>query len=211
MAIPSDNVTHPFPKISMYFITGLPVSHGFDALMVMVDRGNTKGVILASCNKSINKEQTGELLLENVYKWFGLPDEIISDRGPQFAAKAFKELLKLLGITSKLSTTYHPQMDGATEHVNQEIKAYLSIFCTSFPTEWSKKIHIMEFTHSNRQHADRKHSLFELMLGESPKSIPITFEKTKYPSIEQWIQNMIRDRGEALAAHELAMRRISDQ
>src|SRR5271170_2548453 len=130
MPIPSDTVTWPFAKISMDFITGLPISHGFDALMVMVDRRNTKGVILSPCNKTINEEQTGELLLENVYKQFGLPDEIISDRGPQFAARAFRELLKLLRITSKLSTAYHPQTDGATERVNQEIKAYHSIFCT---------------------------------------------------------------------------------
>ena len=49
------------------------------------------------------------------------------------------------------------------------------------------------------------------MLGESPKTIPITFEKTKYPSIEQWMHNLIHDREEALAAHELAMRRIADR
>ena len=60
---------------------------------------------------------------------FGLPDKIISDRGPQFASKAFTELLKLLGIKSALSTAYHPQTDGTTERVNQEIKAYLSIYC----------------------------------------------------------------------------------
>ena len=49
------------------------------------------------------------------------------------------------------------------------------------------------------------------MLGESPKTIPITFEKTKYPSIEQWMHNLISDREEALAAHELAMRKIADR
>jgi len=49
------------------------------------------------------------------------------------------------------------------------------------------------------------------MLGEAPKSIPITFQKTKYPSVEQQLQSMIKDREEAMAAHELAMRKISDQ
>ena len=48
------------------------------------------------------------------------------------------------------------------------------------------------------------------MHGESPKTIPITFEKTKYPSIEQQMHNLIQDREEALAAHELAMR-IADR
>ena len=49
------------------------------------------------------------------------------------------------------------------------------------------------------------------MLGKSPKTIPITFEKTKYPSIEQQMHNLIHDREEALAAHELAIRRIANR
>ena len=132
-----------------------------------------------------------------------MPDEFISDRGPQFAAHAFRELLKLLGITGKLSTAYHPQTDGTTERINQEIEAYLSIFCSSFPKDWAKKLYLVEFMHNNQQHADRRHSPFKLMHGEPPKAMPITFEKTKYPLIEQHMYNLIRDREEVLAAHEL--------
>ena len=106
---------------------------------------------------------------------------------------------------------YHPQTDGATEQVNQEIEAYLSIFCSSYPDEWANKLYLVEFTHNNQQHADRKHSPFELMLGKSPKTIPVTFKKTKYPSIEQQMHNLIHNREEALAAHKLAMRRIADR
>ena len=99
----------------MDLITDLPLSQGFNSILVMVDHGLTKGVILLPCNKTITVEQVAELLLEHLYKRFGLPDEFISDRGPQFAAHAFQELLKLLNVTSKLSTAYHPQTDGATE------------------------------------------------------------------------------------------------
>jgi hypothetical protein len=94
-----------------------------------------KGAILIPTAKHLTQEGAGQLLLENLYKWFGLPDKMLSDRGPQFAAKAFRELLKLLGIKSNLTTAYHPQTDGATEWVNQEIEAYLSIYCSAHPTE----------------------------------------------------------------------------
>jgi transposase InsO family protein len=60
---------------------------------------------------------------------------MLSDRGPQFAAKAFCKLLKLLGIKSNLTTAYYPQTDGATKQVNQEIEAYLSIYYSAHPTE----------------------------------------------------------------------------
>jgi len=105
--------------------------------------------VVTPCNKTITSEQTGNLLLESLYKRFGLPDKIISDRGPQFASNSFKELLKILGIKSALSTAYHPQTDGMTEQTNQEIEAYLSIYCTSYPEDWPKALHLMEFTHNN--------------------------------------------------------------
>ena len=92
----------------MDLITDLPPTNGFDSILVMVDQGLSKGVILLPCNKTITSEGTAKLLLENLYKIFGLPDKIISDRGHQFASKAFLELLKLLGIKSALSTAYHP-------------------------------------------------------------------------------------------------------
>ena len=112
----------------MDFITDLPISNGYDSILVVVDQGLSKGVILLPCNKMITAEGTAKHLLKNLYKRFGLPDKLISDRGPQFASKAFIELLKLLGIKSALSTAFHPQTDGTTEWVNQEIEAYLSIY-----------------------------------------------------------------------------------
>ena len=99
----------------MNLITDLPLSQEFDSILVVVDCGLTKGVILLPCNKTITVEQVAELLLEHLYKRFGLLNKFISDRGPQFAVHAFQELLKLFNMTSKLSTAYHPQTNRATE------------------------------------------------------------------------------------------------
>ena len=116
---------------------------------------------------------------------------MLLDRGPQFAAMAFGELLKLLGIKSNLTTAYHPQTDGATERVNQEIEAYLSIYCSTHPTEWKNSLSTLEFTHNNRQHADRTQTSFELMHGEAPLAIPTSFENTKFPSVAEKIKNLV--------------------
>ena len=148
----------------------------------VVDQGLLK--ILIPCNKTLTSEETAQLLLENLYTWFGLPDKIILDRGPQFASKAYIELLKLLGIKSALSMAYHPQTDGTTEWVNQEIEAYLSIFCASHPEDWPQALHTLEFTHNNWRHADRQNTPFELMFGESLVAILLSFESTKYLTIE---------------------------
>ena len=128
--------------------------------LIMVDQSLSKGVILIPCNKTITSEDTACLLLENLYKWFGLPNKIISDRGPQFTSKAFKELLRVLEIKLALSTAYHPQTDGITKWVNQEIEAYLSIYCASHLEEWPQALHTFEFTHNNQCHADRQNTPF---------------------------------------------------
>jgi hypothetical protein len=203
--------SRPFANCSMDFITDLPPVDGFDSILVVVDQGLTKGVILIPCNKTVTAEETAKLLLDNLYKRFGLPDKFISDRGPQFASKAFIELLKLLGIKSALSTAYHPQSDGTTERVNQEIEAYLSIYCTSHPEEWLTALNTMEFTHNNRRHADRQKTPFELMFGDSPIAIPLSFENTKFPTVEDKMKMLIKNREEALAAHELARTRMMER
>ena len=203
--------TRPFANCSMDFITDLPPVEGFDSILVVVDQGLTKGVILIPCNKTVTAEDTAKLLLDNLYKRFGLPDKIISDRGPQFASKAFIKLLKLLGIKSALSTAYHPQTDGTTERVNQEIEAYLSIYCTSHPEEWLAALGTLEFTHNNRRHADRQKTPFELMFGDTPIAIPLSFENTKFPTIEDKMKTLIKNREEALAAHELGRSRMIER
>ena len=177
----------------MDLITDLPPVDGFDSILVMVDQGLTKGVILIPCDKTITAEGTAKLLLENLYKRFGLLDKIISDRGPQFTLKAFVELLKLLGIKLALSTAYHPQTDGTTKQVNQEIEAYLGIYCASHPEEWVAALATLEFTHNNRRHAERQKTPFELMFGDSPIALPHSFENTKFPMIEDKMKTLIRN------------------
>jgi hypothetical protein len=136
---------------------------------------------------------------------------MISDRDPIFAAHAFQELLKLLNIKSNLTTAYHPQSDGTTERVNQEIKVYLSIYCTSYPEDWLHSLSILKFTHNNQRHTERTLTPFELIQGNSPISIPITFSHTKFPPIEEKIKQIINDKEEALVAHELARTRIANR
>jgi Chromo (CHRromatin Organisation MOdifier) domain len=210
IAIEGANTTRPFAWCSMDLITDLPSMEGYDSILVMVDRGLLRGVNLCPCTKTITWQETATLLQDNLFKRFGLPDKMISDRDPRFAAHAFQELLKLLNIKLNLTTAYHPQSDGTTERINQEIEAYLSIYCTSHLEDWLHLLSTLEFTHNNQWHTERVHTPFELIQGDSPISIPITFSHTKFPSIEEKMKQMINDREEALAAHELARTRIAN-
>jgi len=114
----------------MDFITDLPISNRYDSIFTVVDQ-HSKAVILSLCHKTITAEQTSQLLIDNVWIRTSFPLTIISDQGPQFAAQVTQEFWQKLGIKQKLSTTFHPQIDGELEWVNQELKQYLCI-CRNF-------------------------------------------------------------------------------
>jgi len=140
--------------------------------------------------KTLTEEGAGEILLNQPYKRFGLPDSIISDRDPWFTAWAFQELLKLLGVKLKLTTAFHPQSDGTTEWFNQEVEAYLGIYCSSNLTNWHKKVPTAEFIHNNWWHSNWDRTSFELMFGTPPIAIPTAFENTKFSMVEDWIKSL---------------------
>ena len=124
-----------FSSILVDLITGLPDSHGYNLVMVVVDHGLTKGVIYCPCTKNIDSEGVAQLFFANVFPQFGLHSKIISDRGPQFASAFARELARLLQYDVTLSTAYHPQTDGETERVNQELETYLRLFASNKPEE----------------------------------------------------------------------------
>src|SRR5271155_4473791 len=69
----------PFSLITMDFITDLPLSDGFNSILVVVNHGSTKEVILSPCHKTIDSARTATILLDSLYKRYGLPDKAISD------------------------------------------------------------------------------------------------------------------------------------
>ena len=74
---------------------------------------------------------------DHIWKDFRLPEVVISDRGAQFVGAFMTGLINLLGIKMNASTAYHPQTDGQTERVNQEIEQYLRLFCNWQQDDWS--------------------------------------------------------------------------
>ena len=166
------HATWPFQQVTMDFITDLPISNSFDSIFIVVDQGLLKGGILCPCNKTINANKTMKLYINNVFIQFGLPDTIISDRGPQFASEVFNRIFEAIGVKYKMSTAFHPQMDRQTECYNQELEAYLWIYCAYKPDEWSNKLSLAQFTHNSRMHEALQKSPFELIYRIKPIALP---------------------------------------
>jgi len=125
--MPNSIPEKPWTHTSADFITKLPIAQGYNLILVVVDRFMKIVHFIPTTEKTL-AEGLARLFRDNVWKLHGLPKSIVSDRGPQFTAGIMWELNRMLGIKSKLSTAFHPQTDGQTERVNQELEQYLRMF-----------------------------------------------------------------------------------
>jgi len=142
----------------------LPESSGHDAVMTIMD-SISKRVHFVLMHTTVTVEGAARLFLYHVWKLHGLPKCVVSDRRPQFIASFTKELYRLLGIRLSSSTAWHPQTDGQTEHVNQELDQFLRLFVKEQQNDWYDLLPITEFQHNNHVHSATQQPPFLLDTG----------------------------------------------
>jgi len=130
------------------------------------------------------------LFRDNVWKLHGLPESIISNRGPQFAARLMRELNGILGIKSKLSTAFHPQTDRQTERVNQELEQYLRMFINHRQEQWPEWLGMAEFAYNNKMHLSTQTSPFKANYRQDPRIGFKRKKKGKYEGAEKFIEKI---------------------
>ena len=117
----------PWTYLMVDFIMKLLVVAGKDSILVVCDR-LSKMVHFVATTEGMSAEGLARLFRDNVWKLHGLPESVVLDRRPQFAAELTKELNRMLGIEMRLSTAFHSQTDEQTEQMNQELEQYLRFF-----------------------------------------------------------------------------------
>ncbi len=153
----------------MDFITGLPWSDGYNANLV-VTCCLTKMRHLIHCRDTTTAEQLAELVLEHVFRLHGLPRSIVSDRETQFVAKFWKALCRRLDTQARLSTPYHPQTDGQTEHFNAVMGRYLRYFVNYLQDYWNSWLTLSEFAANHQESESTRVSPFFANYGYDPNS-----------------------------------------
>jgi len=96
----------------------LPVSRGYDSILVVCDRFLKISHFIVM-TEIIIVEELARLFKDNIWKLNGLLESVISNRGPQFAARLMKELNEMLGIEMKLSIAFYLQTDRQTDRENK--------------------------------------------------------------------------------------------
>jgi hypothetical protein len=164
----------------------------------------SKAIVLTPCRKTITAEQTSQLYLDNVWQRTGLPQHVISDRGPQFASKVMRETWSKLKVEQALSTAFHPQTDGETEHVNQEVEQFLRVFCNYQQDNWADLLPFAEFAHNVRAHSATGCSPFQVWYGFQPEFLPPVNFTSRIPSVEEHLKSLNQLRTEVSAALNVA-------
>jgi hypothetical protein len=150
---------------------------------------------------TITAEGAARLYLWDVWKHHGTPRVVLSDRGLQFIAGFTRELYKLLGIELATLTAYHPQTNGQTERVNQELEGYLRIFTSRRQDNWDKLLPLGKFSHNNHVHSSTQQTPVMVDTGRHPH---MGFEpqqpRSKLESVNEFVEHMAQGLEEVKAA-----------
>ncbi|XP_070291099.1 leucine-rich melanocyte differentiation-associated protein-like [Salvelinus sp. IW2-2015] len=77
-----------------------------------------------------------EALFQQVLRHYGLLEDIVSDRGPQFTSQVWRAFMEKLRVTVSLTSGYWPQSNGQMERMNQELGRFLRSHCLDRQGRW---------------------------------------------------------------------------
>jgi hypothetical protein len=205
---PVESPSIPHHTISIDFITGLPKSNGYDALLTITDKF-AKTVKLIACRETTTAQETACLYLEHAYTSFGLPSKIISDRDTRFTSSFWQELCKQLKIPLGLTTAYHPSADGQAERTNQTVenslRCLISDDLSKYDT-WTSYLPILEHELNSTPQETTTLSPNELRFVIPPRSIPdvLNMPESKNTSVQELTEDLLNRRDEARTAIQIA-------
>src|ERR1700722_2989389 len=123
---------HPLPvpdkrgdSVTLDFIGPLPPDKGYNCIMMMTDRLGGADICIVVVKYDMTMEELAVVFFNNWYCENGLPLEIVSDQDKLFISAFWHALHKLTGVKLQMSSSYHPQTDGASEQTNKTVNQVL--------------------------------------------------------------------------------------
>jgi hypothetical protein len=174
----------------MDLITGLPPIGPHNAILTIVDHGCSRAAVFLPTSDTITGSGITQLYLDHVYRWFSLPEKIISNRDFRFTSHFGKELTMKLGIKQNLLTAFHPQTDGLSERKNQWVEQYLRVVTGGRPEQWDKWLSIVSAVHNNRTNLTIRMSPNEALVRYQVKLLPDLIVQSQNPTVEEQVKSI---------------------
>ena len=205
----------PWQSIAMDFITELPLSNDCDQLWVVIDRFTKMAHFIPLLKNGKTATDLARTFAQEVWKYHGLPTDIVSDRDSRFTSEVWKEFLQLLSIRPRMSTAFHPQTDGQTERLNQTFEAYLRAFVNREQEDWVSLLPMAEFAYNNSVTIGNGMTPFYANYGFHPATMdppdeaaePLNPASTAYG---HWMRAVCDESRKGLEAAQERMRRYTD-
>ena len=184
----------PFWSVSLDFNVGFPPVGKFNAILVLVCRFS-KFAIFIPTSTDINAKELAELLVEHLFTRFGVPNNMISDRGLLFTSKFWRNVSEILKFDHNLSTAFHPQTDGQTERVNQELEHFLRCYLNFTQDNWVQLLQMANYAYNSNIHWSTGSSPFTTVFGYQPTFFPEVeaIDQGNLPSAQEFLQNRLEE------------------
>ncbi|GJX70679.1 putative reverse transcriptase domain-containing protein [Tanacetum coccineum] len=125
----------------------------------------TKYAYFQPMREDYKMDRLARLYLNEIAARHGVPISIISDRDSRFTSRFWQSTKEALGTRLDMSTAYHPQTDGQSEHTIQTLKDMLRACILDFGGSWNVHLLLVEFSYNNSYHSSVRCALFEALYG----------------------------------------------
>jgi hypothetical protein len=139
--------------------------------MVYVCRFSKMPFCVPFTEDSFTEEAFANMTIDRVFAYWGMPDEIVSDRARINVASAWTHFLHLLGTRPLTTTTYHSRGNSQVEHINLVLETMLGPYINTQQNDWDTYLGVTQMAYSTlQQQTSTKVSLFYAAYGCEPLS-----------------------------------------
>ncbi|KAI4903528.1 hypothetical protein NFI96_007481 [Prochilodus magdalenae] len=125
----------------------------------------------------------------HVFRFFGIPEDIVSDRGVQFTSRVWRAFMRKLGVSVSLTSGYHPQSNGQCgERANQELAKFLRVYCHDNQSDWATYLPWAEMAQNSLTSSTTSLTPFQCILGFQPPLMPWSPQSSDVPAVDHWMR-----------------------
>ncbi|CAJ0920486.1 unnamed protein product, partial [Ranitomeya imitator] len=158
-------------------------------IWVVCDRFS-KMVHLVPLSKLPSSSDLVPLFFQHVVRLYGIPENIVSDRGSQFVSRFWQAFCARMGIDLSFSSAFHPQTNGQTERTNQTLETYLRCFVSADQDDWVSFLPLAEFALNNRASSATLVSPFFCNSGFHPRFSSGKVESSDCPGVDTVVDRL---------------------
>ena len=130
-----------FKALHMDIVGPLPESRGQRYLLTVINRSTRW--LEAYPMAGISAEECASVFLQGWILHFGVPGQLVTDRGRQFESQLWRHAMARLGVKHGTTTAYHPQANGLVERAHRTLKAALMARLQGAAARWFNELQVV--------------------------------------------------------------------